>query len=184
MSRSRPQVRLTARGGASGRSQGKFCRGAAIIPGPLRRPPAAAESPANSTLGPADHPPFELPDAIVDSLLKQFAQSSQLGANAGYIEDLYEQYLVDPDSVVGEMEGLFRRLQGPRSRRRPAFGGDPRHRGRRPARRARRRGAAAATSATTASAPSASWSPPTARAATWPPTSIRSAWRPSPTRRT
>jgi 2-oxoglutarate dehydrogenase E1 component len=35
----------------------------------------------------------------VDSLLKQFAQSSQLGANAAYIEDLYEQYLVDPDSV-------------------------------------------------------------------------------------
>ncbi len=35
----------------------------------------------------------------MDSLLKQFAQSSQLGANAAYIEDLYEQYLVDPDSV-------------------------------------------------------------------------------------
>ena len=35
----------------------------------------------------------------MDSLLKQFSQSSQLGANAAYIEDLYEQYLVDPDSV-------------------------------------------------------------------------------------
>ena len=33
------------------------------------------------------------------SLLKQFAQSSQLGANAAYIEDLYEQYLVAPDTV-------------------------------------------------------------------------------------
>ncbi len=36
---------------------------------------------------------------MVDSLLKQFAQSSQLGANAAYIEDLYEQYLVAPDGV-------------------------------------------------------------------------------------
>ena len=37
---------------------------------------------------------------IVDSLIKQFRQSSQLsGGNAGYIEDLYEQYLLDPDSV-------------------------------------------------------------------------------------
>ena len=44
--------------------------------------------------------PFnELAGAIVDSLLKQFAQSSQLGANADYIEGLYEQYLVSPDSV-------------------------------------------------------------------------------------
>ena len=37
---------------------------------------------------------------IVDNLLKQFAQSSQLnGGNASYVEDLYEQYLVAPDSV-------------------------------------------------------------------------------------
>ncbi|HEY5802539.1 MAG TPA: hypothetical protein VIT62_08305, partial [Lysobacter sp.] len=35
----------------------------------------------------------------MDSLLKQFSQSSQLGANAAFVEDLYEQYLVSPDSV-------------------------------------------------------------------------------------
>ena len=43
--------------------------------------------------------PYESQTPDVDSLLKQFAQSSQLGANAAYIEDLYEQYLVSPDSV-------------------------------------------------------------------------------------
>ena len=35
-------------------------------------------------------PLTELADPEVDSLLKQFAQSSQLGANAAWIEDLYE----------------------------------------------------------------------------------------------
>ena len=34
-------------------------------------------------------------------------QSSQLGANAGYIEDLYEQYLVAPDSVRAEWKAYF-----------------------------------------------------------------------------
>ena len=43
----------------------------------------------------------------MDSLLKQFAQSSQLGANAGYIEDLYEQYLVAPDSVGSKWKAYF-----------------------------------------------------------------------------
>ena len=43
----------------------------------------------------------------MDSLLKQFAQSSQLGANAGYIEDLYEQYLVAPDSVGAKWKAYF-----------------------------------------------------------------------------
>mgnify|MGYP003581080164 CR=1 FL=1 len=43
--------------------------------------------------------PPTFPIAIVDSLLKQFSQSSQLGANAAFVEDLYEQYLVSPDSV-------------------------------------------------------------------------------------
>jgi 2-oxoglutarate dehydrogenase E1 component len=43
----------------------------------------------------------------VDSLLKQFAQTSQLGANAGYIEDLYEQYLVAPDSVGAKWKSYF-----------------------------------------------------------------------------
>ncbi len=55
---------------------------------------------------------FELPDAIVDSLLKQFAQSSQLGANAGYIEDLYEQYLVSPDSVSAKWKAYFDDFKG------------------------------------------------------------------------
>ena len=40
---------------------------------------------------------------MADSLLKQFARSSQLGANAAYIEDLYEQYLAAPDSVRARM---------------------------------------------------------------------------------
>ena len=44
---------------------------------------------------------------MVDSLLKQFAQSSQLGANAAYLEDLYEQYLVSPDSLGPEWRQYF-----------------------------------------------------------------------------
>ena len=48
----------------------------------------------------------------MDSLLKQFAQSSQLGANAGYLEDLYEQYLVDPGSVGVQWQAYFDGLKG------------------------------------------------------------------------
>jgi 2-oxoglutarate dehydrogenase E1 component len=48
----------------------------------------------------------------VDSLLKQFAQSSQLGANAAFIEDLYEQYLVDPDSVGDRWKAWFDGFKG------------------------------------------------------------------------
>ena len=48
----------------------------------------------------------------MDSLLKQFAQSSQLGANAAYIEDLYEQYLVSPDSVGPKWKAWFDGFQG------------------------------------------------------------------------
>jgi len=48
----------------------------------------------------------------VDSLLKQFAQSSQLGANAAYLEDLYEQYLVAPDSVGPKWKAYFDSLKG------------------------------------------------------------------------
>ncbi|MGY4516100.1 2-oxoglutarate dehydrogenase E1 component [Lysobacter sp. HA18] len=43
----------------------------------------------------------------MDSLLKQFAQTSQLGANAAYVEDLYEQYLVAPDSVDPKWKAYF-----------------------------------------------------------------------------
>ena len=49
---------------------------------------------------------------MVDSLLKQFAQSSQLGANGAYIEDLYEQYLVAPDSVGAKWKHYFDGLKG------------------------------------------------------------------------
>jgi 2-oxoglutarate dehydrogenase E1 component len=49
---------------------------------------------------------------MVDSLLKQFAQSSQLGANGAYIEDLYEQYLVAPDSVGPKWKQYFDGLRG------------------------------------------------------------------------
>ena len=48
----------------------------------------------------------------MDSLLKQFAQSSQLGANAAYIEDLYEQYLVSPDSVEPKWKAWFDSFKG------------------------------------------------------------------------
>ena len=48
----------------------------------------------------------------MDSLLKQFAQSSQLGANAAYLEDLYEQYLVAPDSVGPKWKAYFDGLKG------------------------------------------------------------------------
>ncbi|MDH5833807.1 2-oxoglutarate dehydrogenase E1 component [Luteimonas kalidii] len=48
----------------------------------------------------------------MDSLLKQFAQSSQLGANAAYIEDLYEQYLVAPDSVGPRWKAWFDGFRG------------------------------------------------------------------------
>jgi len=48
----------------------------------------------------------------VDSLLKQFSQSSQLGANAAFIEDLYEQYLVDPDSVGDKWKAYFDGFNG------------------------------------------------------------------------
>ena len=48
----------------------------------------------------------------MDSLLKQFAQTSQLGANAAYIEALYEQYLVDPDSVAAQWKHWFAGFKG------------------------------------------------------------------------
>ena len=48
----------------------------------------------------------------MDSLLKQFAQSSQLGANGAYIEDLYEQYLVAPDSVGPKWKTYFDGIKG------------------------------------------------------------------------
>jgi len=49
----------------------------------------------------------------VDNLLKQFAQSSQLaGGNAAYIEDLYEQYLVSPDSIDPKWKTYFDGFQG------------------------------------------------------------------------
>ncbi|MBB5885725.1 2-oxoglutarate dehydrogenase E1 component [Xanthomonas sp. LMG 8992] len=49
----------------------------------------------------------------MDNLLKQFAQSSQLaGGNAAYIEDLYEQYLVSPDSIDPKWKTYFDGFQG------------------------------------------------------------------------
>ena len=56
--------------------------------------------------------PMSFPITIVDSLLKQFSQSSQLGANAAYIEDLYEQYLVSPDSVGAKWKAYFDGFKG------------------------------------------------------------------------
>ncbi|MFC0679251.1 2-oxoglutarate dehydrogenase E1 component [Lysobacter korlensis] len=48
----------------------------------------------------------------MDSLLKQFSKSSQLGANAAFIEDLYEQYLVSPDSVSPQWKAYFDGFKG------------------------------------------------------------------------
>jgi len=49
----------------------------------------------------------------VDSLIKQFSQSSQLsGGNAGFIEDLYEQYLIAPDSVGPKWKAYFDGFHG------------------------------------------------------------------------
>ena len=61
--------------------------------------------------------PFDYPRkhaiAIVDNLLKQFAQSSQLnGGSASYVEDLYEQYLVAPDSVDPKWKAYFDGFKG------------------------------------------------------------------------
>ena len=42
------------------------------------------------------------------SVMKEFEASSQLfGANAPFIEDLYERYLADPQSVGGSWKALF-----------------------------------------------------------------------------
>ncbi|MGN6513793.1 MAG: thiamine pyrophosphate-dependent enzyme, partial [Lysobacteraceae bacterium] len=48
----------------------------------------------------------------MDSLLKQFSRTSQLGANAAYLEALYEQYLVAPDSVGPQWKRYFDELKG------------------------------------------------------------------------
>ena len=49
----------------------------------------------------------------MDSLIKQFKQTSQLaGGNAAYIEDLYEQYLVDPDAVPAAWKTYFDGFKG------------------------------------------------------------------------
>ena len=49
----------------------------------------------------------------MDSLIKQFKQTSQLaGGNAAFIEDLYEQYLVDPDSVPSAWKTYFDGFKG------------------------------------------------------------------------
>src|SRR5205814_6289666 len=47
------------------------------------------------------------------SVMKQFEASSQLfGANAPFIEELYESYLADPQSVSGSWKALFDSWQG------------------------------------------------------------------------
>jgi len=49
----------------------------------------------------------------VDSLIKQFSQTSQLsGGNAAFIEDLYEQYLADADSVGAKWKAYFDGFKG------------------------------------------------------------------------
>jgi len=49
----------------------------------------------------------------VESLIKQFLKSSQLsGGNAAFIEELYEQYLLDPSSISTQWKTYFEGFQG------------------------------------------------------------------------
>ena len=49
----------------------------------------------------------------MESLIKQFLKSSQLsGGNAAFIEELYEDFLVDPASVPAQWKTYFESLQG------------------------------------------------------------------------
>ncbi len=49
----------------------------------------------------------------MESLIKQFLKSSQLsGGNAAYIEELYEQYLLDPNSIPSQWKSYFEGFQG------------------------------------------------------------------------
>lgn len=49
----------------------------------------------------------------MESLIKQFLKSSQLsGGNADYIEELYEQYLLDSNSVPSQWKSYFEGFQG------------------------------------------------------------------------
>src|SRR5688500_16121209 len=52
------------------------------------------------------------PFALVDSLLKQFSQSSQRGADAAFVDALYEQYLASPDSVDPKWKAYFDGFKG------------------------------------------------------------------------
>src|SRR5690606_23255502 len=92
----------TARPGraATGRRDARACRSPRRTAGRLQEAHATCQPPQSS------------PPQTVASLLKQFAQSSQLGANAAYLEDLYEQYLVDPDSVGPQWQAYFDGFQG------------------------------------------------------------------------
>ncbi len=79
--------------------------------GVVFRPRGPTSNPPTPSL--QDHSDSKHLIAIVDNLLKQFAQSSQLnGGNASYVEDLYEQYLVDPDSVGPKWKAYFDGFKG------------------------------------------------------------------------
>jgi len=53
---------------------------------------------------------FSPADALM-TLADQFATTALSGGNAGYIEDLYEQFLIDPNAVEPTWRDTFRRLQ-------------------------------------------------------------------------
>src|SRR5690606_33223005 len=76
------------------------------------RPTPHAEAGAKPGTAPPPPTYLRVPTPDVESLLKKFAQSSQLGANAAYIEDLYEQYLVNPDSVGPKWKSWFDGFKG------------------------------------------------------------------------
>ena len=89
------------------------CRHAGIISALYHRPHGPAPGTRRKPPKPVTGLKTEANYAIVDNLLKQFAQSSQLGGgNASFIEDLYEQYLVSPDSVGPKWKAYFDGFKG------------------------------------------------------------------------
>jgi len=59
----------------------------------------------------------------MSSVMKEFLENSYLfGANAPFIEELYEAYLANPDSVAGEWRVYFDELQGGAARHDVAHG--------------------------------------------------------------
>ncbi len=51
-------------------------------------------------------------DDVNAKLIDEFRDTSQLGSNGGFIEDLYESWLREPDSVSADWRDYFQGLRG------------------------------------------------------------------------